>query len=204
MIFCGQAKSVEGLVEAGFDVMSLANNHSLNYGSDGLEESARILTENNILAVTSNLTWWGKLGDKDLAVLAADDVTSAVDMEMMTAAIHEATESAELVMAIMHWGAEYQATPSARHVEMGHELVDAGVDVVLGSHPHWVQSAEEYNGGIILYSLGNFVFDQMWSEETRQGAIGEIEVTFVDDELAHMSYDLIPIKIYDYGQPRLE
>ena len=75
--------------------------------------------------------------------------------------------------------------------------IDSGADVVIGHHPHWVQEIETYKGKPVYYSLGNLVFDQMWSEETRNGLV--VKLTFSGNTL--VSQEQVPIKIVDYGQP---
>ena len=85
-----------------------------------------------------------------------------------------------------HWGAEYVSVPTVGAgiaeddpVEIGHLAVDAGADFVIGNHPHWVQGVELYKGKYIAYAHGNFIFDQMWSYETRVGVVGKY--TFYDE-----------------------
>ncbi len=85
-------------------------------------------------------------------------------------------------------------------VAIGHLAIDSGADIVIGNHPHWYQGVEVYRNRLITYAHGNFVFDQMWSEETRQGVVGTY--TFFDDKLVAASWK--PVRIYDYGQPRFE
>jgi poly-gamma-glutamate synthesis protein (capsule biosynthesis protein) len=113
-----------------------------------------------------------------------------------------ASGEVEVLVAMMHWGVEYVSEPSDRQVTLGRALIDAGVDVVVGAHPHWVQPVEEYQGKLIFYSLGNFVFDQMWSEETRLGEVADVEFRFEEGALVEMDYELLPVRIYEYGQPR--
>jgi poly-gamma-glutamate synthesis protein (capsule biosynthesis protein) len=78
-------------------------------------------------------------------------------------------------------------------------MVEAGADIVIGDHPHWVQSVELYRGAYITYSIGNFVFDQMWSTETREGSLQRL--SFVGPRL--MAVRIMPTIIDDYFQPRL-
>ena len=101
-----------------------------------------------------------------------------------------------MVIATFHWGNEYSHR-SLHQVELAHLAVDSGADVVIGHHPHWVQEVETYLGKPIYYSLGNLVFDQMWSEETRTGLV--VKLNFSGSTL--ISQEQIPIKIFDYGQP---
>ena len=76
----------------------------------------------------------------------------------------------------MHWGEEYQHRATDLQVQMGHELIEAGADVIIGHHPHVDQEIERYKNGWIIYSLGNFIFDQSWSEETMEGLMAEIQI----------------------------
>ncbi|EKD53151.1 MAG: hypothetical protein ACD_61C00138G0004, partial [uncultured bacterium] len=78
--------------------------------------------------------------------------------------------------------------------------IDSGADVVIGHHPHWVQEIETYKGKPVYYSLGNLVFDQMWSEETEKGIL--VRLTFSGKAL--VAQEELPVKIFDYGQPAPE
>jgi poly-gamma-glutamate synthesis protein (capsule biosynthesis protein) len=80
------------------------------------------------------------------------------------------------------------------------QAIDSGADIVIGNHPHWYQGIEVYKGKLVTYAHGNYVFDQMWSEETRQGVLGTD--TFYDNKLVAASWK--PIRIYDYGQARFQ
>jgi poly-gamma-glutamate synthesis protein (capsule biosynthesis protein) len=75
--------------------------------------------------------------------------------------------------------------------------IDAGADLVIGNHPHWIQPVELYNGKLITYAHGNFVFDQEWSLETKQGVVGRY--TFYDTQLVDVEF--LPVLIENYGQP---
>ena len=74
----------------------------------------------------------------------------------------------------VHWGTEYRSIPDERQVDMARFMIDAGADIVIGHHPHVVQPVERYRQGIILYSLGNFVFDQHTRPGTREGVIARV------------------------------
>ena len=112
---------------------------------------------------------------------------------------------ADVVVVQFHWGKEYQRQPMADPnvptpddpVVIGHLSIDWGADIVIGNHPHWYQGIEIYRGKLITYAHGNFVFDQMWSEETREGVIGTY--TFNGTQLVGATWKAY--RIYDYGQP---
>ena len=98
-------------------------------------------------------------------------------------------EEVDLVFVSIHWGEEYVDRAPERIVKIGHALVDAGVDVIIGHHPHVDQEVERYGEGWIIYSLGNFIFDQSWSENTMEGLLANIKVQ--DGRV----YDIVPQKI---------
>jgi poly-gamma-glutamate synthesis protein (capsule biosynthesis protein) len=132
-------------------------------------------------------------------------VGRAIDQVGLKAGIARARQQADIVVVQFHWGKEYERQPMADRgvptpddpVVIGHEAIDWGADIVIGNHPHWYQGVEVYHGKLITYAHGNFVFDQMWSEETREGVIGTY--TFYGTQLVAASWKAV--RSYDYGQP---
>ncbi|MFZ2025376.1 MAG: CapA family protein [Microgenomates group bacterium] len=206
MKFCGDARHVEGIVFAGVDVVSLANNHAGNYGIEGILETIEILKMNG-LPVTGTDTQPYSTTVKNIRVgfLAYNDIgykeqgIAWADEELMKKEIQETKEKSDVVVVSMSWGVEYEANPSMRQQELAHAAVDAGADLIIGNHPHWIQPTEKYKDGFITYAHGNTIFDQMWSEETKIGVIGKY--TFVGKKLETVEF--IPIYIQEYGQPIL-
>lgn len=196
MIFCADPKSIAGLRLAGVDIASLANNHVDNQGQEGIDETVSILKSNGITPVGLGKAVFNTVKNTNLAILSFSDF-SEIKNEEVAKQIQEATKSADLVITTFHWGVEYQKTPTPRQVFLAHLAIDSGADIVVGSHPHWVQTEEIYQGKPIYYSLGNLIFDQMWSEETRRGQI--LKVTYQDNLL--VKKEIFPTKIFDYGQP---
>lgn len=202
MIFCGDARAVEGLVSAGVDVATLGNNHVGNYFQEGVEETKTILTNAGILPVAEGISYREVKGTR-FAFLSYNDIGAPeagvpwADEETIRRDIAKARESADVVIVSYHWGEEYVTDPSLRQRELAHRTIDAGADVVLGNHPHWIQPIEMYKDKFIIYAHGNFVFDQEWSEETKLGVVGRY--TFYEDKLVDVEY--LPIRIVDYGQP---
>lgn len=98
-----------------------------------------------------------------------------------------------------HWGDEYTAEPNSRQRFLAHLAIDSGTDLIIGNHPHWVQTKEIYQGKLINYALGNFIFDQMWSDETRKGTLGWYVIE-KDKGLVKTKY--YPVLIENYSQPR--
>lgn len=194
MKFCGDIKNVEGLIFAGVDVASLANNHTKNYGEVGLKETKNVLAQNGILSTSQGEIAYKKVRKTTFAFVGYDDVSSRVtDLSNITTA----RQLADVVVISVHWGNEYTDKPSERQVLLGHQFIDAGADLVIGNHPHWVQPTETYKDKLIVYAHGNFVFDQEWSQKTKEGVVGEY--IFENEKL--ISWQLYPILITNFGQP---
>jgi len=104
-----------------------------------------------------------------------------------------------VVVVYPHWGVEYRATPTAGQRSWAHRMIDAGADLVIGNHAHWAAAMEVYKGRPIWYALGNFVFDQTWSEETMEGLV--LELTF--DGASLVQARMHPTVILDASQPNL-
>jgi len=203
MIFCGSSKHIEGLLFSGIDIASLANNHAANYGVKGVEETAELLASQGIEVAGIKAPVVKNIRGVTFAFLGYNDISSPqpgisnAEKEKIQKEISEAKQNADIVIVTYHWGAEYRTQPDERQKELGRFTIDSGADVVIGNHPHWIQPIELYKGKLITYAHGNFVFDQMWSEETKKGVVGRY--TFYDDQLVDVEY--LPLYIKDYGQP---
>lgn len=210
-----------GLKNANVQVVSLANNHTPNYGGKGLNDTVRLLDaadirhagagENAAAAHESALL---TVRGVRIAFLAYNDTdvvpdsygaapnrpgTAFMDIPTMQQDVHDAQKEADVVIVSMHSGAEYTPAPNTAQTSFAHAAIDAGAALVLGHHPHVVQTVEQYNGKYILYSLGNFVFDQMWSRATREGMTAFIRV----GKEGVRSLTFSPVRIDDYSQPQL-
>lgn len=211
MVFCAHPNSVATLVSAGVDVVNIANNHIYNQGKEGLLETIDILNKNNIVFVgadprvrpldnpfSSIIT----IKNTKIAILGFNDIApfpqevNKLTVENLTSQIKGVRSQADLVIVTFHWGNEYQKA-SPRQKEYAHLAIDQGADAVIGAHPHWVQEFEEYQGKPVYYSLGNLVFDQMWSEETKSGLL--VKLTYQNKKL--IKTENFPVKIENYGQP---
>lgn len=202
MIFCGDARVVEGLKYAGVDIATLGNNHIGNHFEEGIIETKRILSDAGITFVSVGAVY-KEIKGITFAFLAYNDIGAPesgvpwADVATITQEVSEAKKHADVVMVSYHWGEEYVAMPGDHVRELAHLSIDAGADVILGNHPHWIQPIELYNGKYITYAHGNFVFDQEWSPETKLGVVGRY--IFYDKKLVDVEY--LPLKIEDYGQP---
>lgn len=179
-VYRGPKLALPAIKEAGFDVLSLANNHSMDFGLVGLQDTMAALDEHGLPFMgvgdneaeayapaiietkgfkvafigISNVIWktyWKATKDRP-GMAEAYDTTRAI------AAIETADKHADLVVVMVHWGTEYTDRPEPYQVKKGRQFIDAGADLVIGSHPHVLQGFEAYKGRWIAYSLGNFVF----------------------------------------------
>lgn len=205
MKFCGDAGNVLGLVSSGVDVASLANNHATNYGVSGLAETVEVLDANDIAVTGLATPVTLERNGYNYTFLSFNDVglfegIAQTDSGAMYEQIRAAKSEDNLLIVTFHWGNEYQATPSARQQDIARRSVEAGADLIVGAHPHWIQSSEVYLGKPIYYSLGNFVFDQEWSVETKRGLV--VRFTYLGDRL--LKTEELPVQIENFGQPRLE
>lgn len=197
MVFCGDVRQTEGLVFAGIDIANLANNHIRNYGPAGIKTTTELLNRSGLIPIGIGTTEFKTVRGVKFAFLGYNGLEKLPDIEKEIA---EAKRQSNFLIVSFHWGAEYTTQPNARQQVLAHLAVDSGADLVIGHHPHWIQPTEVYKNGLIVYSLGNFIFDQSWSLKTRQGQIGKF--TFWENK--PIDYELIPIEISLLGQPSLK
>src|SRR3972149_1726546 len=221
MVFGADPKAVSGLKYAGFDVLSLANNHFGNQGKKGMNYTMDFLTENqiNYSGAGTNLTKARRptlidVNGSKIAFLSYEGVDSTpqnyvadatssgfAKWNLNTLALdikNAKNEKAEFIIVSMHAGTEYKYLPRDDQKDFARKTIDLGADLVIGHHPHRIQTFENYHGKMIFYSLGNLVFDQMWSEQTKQGMV--IKFEFVSNQIK--SFQIIPVYIENYQQPR--
>lgn len=205
MIFCGDQRHIEGLKAAHVTVANFANNHMGNYGEKGIKETKQLLEKNSIQVSGLDEPAIIEIKGLKVAFLGFDDIglnvapIAKADEEEMKKRIIEAKKQNNMVIVSMNWGVEYTGEPSDRQVLLAHLVIDSGADLIIGNHPHWIEPVELYKGKIIMYAHGNTIFDQMWSEKTKEGVIGKY--TFYGKELVDIEF--IPLYIKDFGQPEV-
>ncbi len=168
-----------GLATAGFDAVSLANNHASDFGLVSLEDTRASLhaagvrtfgagttqqeAESGIVLRTATGARVALLGFSDIGEVvfatASQGGVARADTDAIQGAVRAAGAEADYVVLVAHWGSEYTSAPTARQRELARAAIEAGADVVLGAHPHVLQPLERFGDGLVVYSLGNFVFD---------------------------------------------
>jgi poly-gamma-glutamate capsule biosynthesis protein CapA/YwtB (metallophosphatase superfamily) len=183
--FAAPPELLATLHENGVDVVTLANNHGMDFGREGLRQTLEAAAASPLALVGAGqdieaayAPWVTEVDGARVAVLAATDVLDsfAIDTWPATAdqaglastkgdrqqrfldAVSQAAEQADVVAVYLHWGVEREVCPTARQQELAAAVADAGADVVVGSHAHVVQPAGQVDGTFVHYGLGNFVW----------------------------------------------
>lgn len=170
------------LKELGLDVVTLANNHALDYGTEALMDSFEALDSAGIAYIGAGASreramqpYIVQAGQKNFGFLAASRVIPVIDWnvenqqpgmfctydsKLLTEAVQQAKQQCDFLTVYVHWGVEKSNTPEEYQRQLAKEYIDAGADLVVGAHPHVLQGIEYYNGKPIVYSLGNYIFNQ--------------------------------------------
>jgi len=218
MVFRARPGVEKSIKDAGFNVLSVANNHMGNQGQDGVQSTIKALQSLDIKTagagkgkdasapaiIEKNGLKFAFLAYTDGSIIPSSYEAKGnrygvvyMDENRLKSDIKNAKKEADFVIVSMHAGIEYKYRPSTSQVNFAHKAIDSGADMVIGHHPHQIQDVEKYNGKYIFYSLGNFVFDQEWSKETKQGLFAEIYF----NKGGVFDYNLTPILISNYAQP---
>lgn len=209
------------VANAGFDVVSLANNHIFDWGHDSLCATLTNLTAVNVFGVGAGCN--KERADQSyvktfpdgtkIAFLAftefykggfARDETPGLahyDIDNMKQRITDMKEKGvDIIFVSFHWGIEYDTRSSKAQQDLAKTLIDSGADVIVGHHPHVAQEVEKYKDSWIIYSLGNFVFDQKFSEETMKGLLANVVIR----DKAVVEIEPIVIYLNENYQPSID
>lgn len=211
------ARGLQAMADAGFTTVTLANNHMMDFGIPGLRDTLEAVDEVGLERVGAGLTLeeaveinYQEHDGLTVATLSFSDAWVAgfvarafqggvldADPNRMFRLIGEAKANADLVIAQFHWGTEYAFAPNERQRDLAEIAASAGADLVIGHHPHVLQSVERIGDTLVAYSLGNFVFDQGWSR-TRETAL--LRYDLGEDGMARVSF--VPLVVRE-GAPRV-
>lgn len=210
--FRADPRAIEGLLLAGFDIMDVNNNHIMDWGVEAFKDTLVRLRDNGISYSgagfnfnEANAPIIKDIRGVKIAFLSFRDFPSEymqasadkpgistldIDRVEKDIGVIKGNKLADVVVVMFHWGEEYQTMFNSRQQYLARRLIDAGVDLIIGHHPHVIQDVEQYRGGWVAYSLGNFTFDQHFSKETmeglilkatlKDGAVSKIETTRVE------------------------
>jgi poly-gamma-glutamate synthesis protein (capsule biosynthesis protein) len=215
--FSADPALIAGLAHAGIDWVGLANNHIRDAGANGILQTIVNLRKQGIAASGAGKNIAAarnpailEAGGTKVAFLAYDTVargytagperagSARMSAGVVKADVTKARKAgAQVVIVFPHWGTEYDPTPFRGQQTLARAALDAGADMVIGNHAHWAGAMEVYKGKPIWYALGNFVFDQTWSEPTMEGIT--LELTFRGATLVQAR--MRPHIILDKAQP---
>lgn len=187
-------KSLAGtLAKNMIKLVDIGNNHILNFKESGLVQTEKYLKEAGVDCFGNP-----KNEGKNRIIKEIDKIKVGFisynqfggNAEGSINGIKELRNKADVLVVYAHWGKEYEKTPSDNIKKLAYSFVDSGADLVIGSHPHVIQNAEEYKGKKIYYSLGNFIFDQYFSTETQKGLAVKVRINPDDKSLKFQEINL--------------
>ena len=218
MVFNTKLAHISGLSEFNFKIVNLANNHALDQGINGLENTWNVLDQRGIRhigtgphldsawqakTVVANGIRFGFIGASFTSLnnrgrTRNDYVARIDDLGRLERSIQNALSTNDFLVVTMHAGREYTRKPNPRQIDFARRAIDAGADMVIGAHPHWIQTIETYKGKPIFYSLGNFIFDQR-KPGTNEGLMLKIKVRRTESRKSSVTVleriDLLPVII---------
>jgi gamma-polyglutamate biosynthesis protein CapA len=209
----GHEAYLDGLTAAGFHVLNVANNHSLQHGRTPFLETADLLRGAGIGICGLGASDYRRAvpaivraRDLDVAFLGYSlrprqyfteaPLYAEGDREHILADVR-AARTHDVVVVSLHWGDEFFERPSPADIALAHDIMDAGADLIVGHHPHVLRGVEQYGRGYIVYSLGNFVCDMLWDERMRQSAILRCRLS----REGTRDLTLVPVRIGDDYRP---
>lgn len=200
--FSVDAHFIDSLNSAGFTHLSLANNHSFDFGRNGYEHTQQVLSANSIQSFGAPYNFSSssivqlKQNNREVVLIGIDQTVTTYQPEELRKYFESLRDDA-FVVVLVHWGEEYQQIHSKKQEKFAKELIAYGADLIVGHHPHVVQDIGVYDGVAVFYSLGNFIFDQYFSESVQQGLLLSLEID------QRTSVVLIPVtSIESRGAPR--
>ncbi len=173
----------EVLPKGNIDIVSFANNHTHDYGEEGYQDTLNTLDSINMPYYGYDKYLIKEVNGIKIGFFALLDIDCKNYNDIDTALSYLKEQNCDLIICSMHWGIEGDYKQSNAQVEMGHYLIDNGVDLVLGSHPHRIQGIEKYNDRFIVYSMANFTFGGNQNPNDKDTLIFQETFTFKDGKL---------------------
>ena len=183
------------LRKAGFTHLSLANNHAFDYGYEGFKNAKVQLERNDLISfgqpneISSSSITFIDLPKHRVAVIAVHSVSSFPNNQELKTVFEQAKSESDLQIVFIHWGEEYQHQQSKSQRLLATKFSELGADLIIGHHPHVGQGIERINNALVFYSLGNFIFDQYFNQDVRQGLI----LKLIENSKFELELNLIPV-----------
>lgn len=183
------------LKREGFTAVNIANNHIYDCYKTGVESSQKILSESDIdiignISPENNYKIITTKNGQKVVLVGIDTTINPYPKESFFTTIKKLKSENDSMIVDMHAGEEYLIRANDKQKELAHKLVESGADVVIGHHPHVVENMELYKGGIIFYSLGNFIFDQIGEKENEGLGVG-LRISKEDIDIMLFPYNIL-------------
>lgn len=193
------------LFAAGITHVSLANNHTLDYGEAGFRHTKKVLSDNRISSfghstiIATSSRMYTTVGTQRIGVLALHTLFVQPDTSKIAPLLEEMSTHSDRQIVYIHWGTEYETTHSDEQETLARTLIALGADAIIGHHPHVVQDIDVIDGVPVFYSLGNFIFDQYFSQDVQVGLALSLR-----ESNQTLFFDIIPVtSIPNRSQPQL-
>ncbi len=209
-------KYIQVLIKGGVDIVNLANNHVGDYGLQGILDTLHFLDAAGIKHVGAGenlqaarnpvvfsvrqkkIGFLGYFGGKDYAATTGKPGTSPCYEQYIREDIQKLKQKADVVVVNFHWGVEKAHYPGPEQVRLAHQAIDAGADLIIGHHPHVLQGIERYKNGVVVYSLGNFIFG---GNSRREHDTIVFQLIIKGEQ---KQYALIPVRVKNWQPYRLD
>ena len=195
--FRGPTAYTQILTGSSVEAVTLANNHIMDFGKAGYESTTNALDQAGVAYVEEDKTLLITTETGLVVGLYADSYTSEFSETAIAEGIAQLRrDGAEIVICAFHWGKEGSYRPNDEQKQLAHAAIDAGADIIYGHHPHVLQPIEEYNGGLILYSVGNFCFGGNINPRDKDSAIFQLEIIRdTEGKVSRGDLTIIPVTI---------
>lgn len=197
------------LQKVGFTLFQMSNNHTYNQTRAGLSETQRHLND-------AGLAYFGlpdtvsdpssykqyDFNGTTVGFLGLNDTDFKIDTNAALAKIKELDPTVDVLIVGIHWGIEYRTENTQHQQDLAHAFIDSGADFIWGTHPHVVENSEVYNGKTIYYSLGNFVFDQYFSDDVKHGLVLGLTITPSENAAPTLTVAEVPVELVNGAEPK--
>ena len=194
--FRGKPDYVKILTQGSVEAVTLANNHSRDYGEVSMTDTRTYLEQAGIQWVEGLHTKVAEYAGVRVGMIGLNALAGTAENQLPKAMEQVKQEGAQLTIVQIHWGIEGQNYPTQSQISLAHTAIDLGADLVIGHHPHVLQGLEEYRGKMIAYSLGNFCFGGNQNPKDKDSMLYRQTFTLKEGKVVDWSnYQVIPCSI---------
>lgn len=194
--FKGPKDYINILTSSSIEGVSIANNHMNDYGKQGLTDTVETLSSNKVDFCGKNYKIEKEIKGTKFLFLGYEGWSFNNELKnQISNDIKEGNNNGSIVIPYFHWGIEKQYQPYDVQINLAHFSIDEGADMVIGSHPHVIQSLENYNNKLIVYSLGNFSFGGNFNPSDKRTFILQTNIKTLNGALDAINYKVIPASI---------